>query len=177
MCFFNTETERMKKNLVLIGMMGCGKSTIGKIVSKKSDLKFIDTDELIENQERMKIKEIFKKKGESYFRQVEEKIVAKVLKLNRHVIALGGGAFINSKIRKEISKNSISFWLNWKDDILIHRIKNNKKRPKVTELSLEELKILIISRSKIYIKADFRINCDNLDKFQITKKILEHYEK
>ena len=167
----------MKKNLVLIGMMGCGKSTIGKIVSKKSDLEFIDTDELIENQERMKIKEIFEKKGESYFRQVEEKIVAKVLKLNRHVIALGGGAFINSKIRKEISKNSISFWLNWTDDILIHRIKNNKKRPKVTELSLEELKILIISRSKIYIKADFRINCDNLDKFQITKKILEHYEK
>ena len=95
----------MKKNLVLIGMMGCGKSTIGKIVSKKSDLKFIDTDELIEIQERMKIKEIFKKKGEIYFRQVEEKIVAKVLKLNRHVIALGGGAFINSKIRKEISKN------------------------------------------------------------------------
>ena len=108
---------------------------------------------------------------------MEEKIVAKVLKLNGYVIALGGGAFINPKIRKEISKNSFSFWLNWKDDILINRIKNNKKRPKVTALSSEELKALIISRSKIYIKADFRINCDNLDKFQITKKILENYEK
>ena len=166
----------MKKNLVLIGMMGCGKSTIGKIISKNIGLEFIDTDELIENQEKMKIKNIFKNKGEVFFRQVEEKMVSKVMKLNGSVIAIGGGAFINPKIRKEISKNSISFWLNWKDDVLINRIKNNKKRPKVTGLSLQKLRKLIISRSKIYIKADFKINCDNLDKFQITKNIIEYYE-
>ena len=92
MCFFNTETERMKKNLVLVGMMGSGKSTIGKVISRKSGLKFIDTDELIEIQEKMKIREIFKNKGEDFFRQIEEKIILKVMKLNGYVIAVGGGA-------------------------------------------------------------------------------------
>ena len=99
------------------------------------------------------------------------------MKQNGYVIAVGGGAFINSKVRKEINKNGISFWLNWKEDVLIKRIKYNKKRPKVTGLTLQELRKLIISRSKIYIKADFKINCDKLDKFQITKTILEFYEK
>ena len=177
MCFFNTETERMKKNLVLVGMMGSGKSTIGKVISRKSGLEFIDTDELIEIQEKMKIKEIFKNKGEDFFRQIEEKIILKVMKLNGYVIAVGGGAFINPKVRKEINKNGISFWLNWKEDVLIKRIRYNKKRPKVAELTLQELRKLIVSRSKIYIKADFKINCDKLDKFQITKNILEFYEK
>ena len=109
----------MKKNLVLVGMMGSGKSTIGKVISRKSGLKFIDTDELIEIQEKMKIREIFKNKGEDFFRQIEEKIILKVMKLNGHVIAVGGGAFINPKVRKEINRNGISFWLNWKEDLLI----------------------------------------------------------
>tara|TARA_Y100001980_G_C14389866_1_gene189314 strand:- start:77 stop:580 length:504 start_codon:yes stop_codon:yes gene_type:complete len=167
----------MKKNLVLVGMMGSGKSTIGKLISRESGLEFIDTDELIEIHEKMEIKEIFKNKGEDFFRRIEEKIILKVMKQNGYVIAVGGGAFINSKVRKEINKNGISFWLNWKEDVLIKRIKYNKKRPKVTGLTLQELRKLIISRSKIYIKADFKINCDKLDKFQITKTILEFYEK
>ena len=100
----------MKKNLVLVGMMGSGKSTIGKVISRKSGLKFIDTDELIEIQEKMKIREIFKNKGEDFFRQIEEKIILKVMKLNGYVIAVGGGAFINPKVRKEINKKSILFF-------------------------------------------------------------------
>ena len=91
-------------------------------------------------------------------------------------VAVGGGSFINPKVRKEINKG-VSFWLNWKEDVLIKRIRYNKKRPKVAELTLQELRNLIVSRSKIYIKADFKINCDKLDKFQITKNILEFYEK
>ena len=107
----------MKKNLVLIGMMGSGKSTVGKEISKKSALKFKDIDKLIETHEKMKIRDIFDKKGEKFFRSIEEKIVLQTIKLPSQVIALGGGSFINVKIRSEIFKSNISFGVLKKDRI------------------------------------------------------------
>ena len=166
----------MKKNLVLIGMMGSGKSTIGKEISKKSSLKFQDTDQLIESHEKMKIREIFDQKGENFFRSLEEKIVLKNLKISGQVLALGGGSFINKKIRSEVLKNSVSFWLNWKNDVILKRIKSSKKRPKLDFLNDKDILKLINLRAKIYFKADCKINCDNLNKFQIAKKILKIYE-
>ena len=91
-----------KKNLVLIGMMGAGKSTIGTILADKLKFKFIDTDYEIEKNERNTIKKIFDHRGEKYFRDVEEKIVLEKLKSNNCVVALGGGSFLNPKIRKNI---------------------------------------------------------------------------
>ncbi len=166
----------MKKNLVLIGMMGSGKSTIGKEISKKSSLKFKDTDQLIESHEKMKIREIFDQKGEDFFRSLEEKIVLKNLKISGQVVALGGGSFINKNIRSEVLKNSVSFWLNWKNDVILKRIKSSKKRPKLDFLNDKDILKLINLRAKIYFKADCKINCDNINKFQIAKKILKIYE-
>jgi len=166
----------MKKNLVLIGMMGSGKSTIGKEISKKSSLKFKDTDQLIESHEKMKIREIFDQKGEGFFRSLEEKIVLKNLKISGQVVALGGGSFINKKIRSEVLNNSVSFWLNWKNDVILKRIKSSKKRPKLDFLNDKDILKLINLRARIYFKADCKINCDNLNKFQIAKKILKIYE-
>ena len=83
----------MNKNLVLTGMMGVGKSTIGKKLAKKLKFKFIDIDFIIEKKERKKIDEIFKTKGEKYFRKIEEKITLKFLDRERQVISLGGGSF------------------------------------------------------------------------------------
>ena len=97
----------MKKNLILLGMMAVGKSTIAKIVAKKLSLRFIDTDENIENNNAMKIKDIFEKKGEKFFRAEEEKEVLKCLKRENCIIALGGGAFLNKKIRDNILENDI----------------------------------------------------------------------
>ena len=119
----------MKKNLVLLGMMSVGKTTIGKIVAKKQDLEFIDTDTSIETRCSMRVYEIFKKKGEKFFRSEEEKVVLKSLKKKGCVIALGGGAFINKSIRNEVLKNAISVWLNIDLKTLNTRIKWNKKRP------------------------------------------------
>ena len=166
----------MNKNLVLIGMMGSGKSTIGKEISKKSSLKFKDIDQLIENSEKMKVRDIFDQKGEDFFRVVEEKIVLKTIKLPGQVIALGGGSFLNKKIRFEVLKNSISFWLNWKNDVILDRISNSRKRPKLDFLNKKDIINLINLRSKMYLKADYKINCDSLNKIQITKKILKIYE-
>ena len=105
-------------------MMGVGKSTIGKILAKKLKLKFIDIDKLIEKKENSTIKEIFKNKGENYFRKVEKQITLEELKKRNLVIALGGGAFVNHSIRKEIKNSAISFWLDLNIKSIISRLIN-----------------------------------------------------
>ena len=119
----------LNKNIVLIGMMGSGKSTIGYLLSKSINLDFIDVDKIIEKETGVKIYNIFEKKGELYFRNLEEKITLRLLKSKRKIISLGGGGFINKNIRKEVLNNNLSFWLNWKNSTLIKRVKKSKKRP------------------------------------------------
>ena len=164
------------KNLVFLGMMGSGKSSIGKLVSSKLKIPFIDIDNLIEEQTGMTISEIFKTGGEDYFRNLEEKITIKSLKHKNVVISLGGGGFVNKKIRKDVLKNHFSFWLNWDDLILIRRIKGSKKRPIASKSTEHEIKVIINKRKKIYSKADFKINCNKLTKSEIVKTIIKTYE-
>ena len=167
---------KSKKNLVLLGMMGSGKSTIGLLLSKKLNIKFIDVDHEIENNMGMKINDIFIQKSEKYFRNLEEKITLKLLNSSNNVIALGGGGFINDRIRKEILKNNLSFWLYLNNDTLLDRIKKNNKRPIASKLSNSELIDLITRREKIYTKAHFKINCNKLKKTEIVTKIIKLYE-
>ena len=164
------------KNLVFLGMMGSGKSSIGNLVSKRLDIPFIDIDNLIVTNTGMSISEIFEKKGEGYFRDLEEKFTLKSLKRIKNVVALGGGGFINTKIRKEILANHFSFWLNWNESILIKRIKNSKKRPLAFKSTDHQIRIIIKDRSKIYSNAQFKINCNKLTKAEIVKKIIKIYE-
>ena len=166
----------LNKNLVFLGMMGSGKSSIGNLVSKKLNLPFTDIDSLIVENTGMSISEIFEKKGEDYFRNLEEKITLKSLKKIKNVISLGGGGFINTKIKKEILANHFSFWLNWDESILIKRIKDSKKRPLAFKSTDQEIRAIIKSRSKIYSNAQFKINCNNLTKTEIVKKIIKIYE-
>jgi len=165
-----------KKNLVFLGMMGSGKSSIGYLVSKKLNVKFIDIDNLIETEARMSISNIFEKKGEEYFRNLEEKISLKNLKNINNVISLGGGGFINYKIRKEVIASHLSFWLNWDESVLLRRIKGSKNRPLVFRSTDQEIKQLIKKRSKVYSKAKFKINCNKLTKTEIVKRIIKIYE-
>ena len=144
---------KSKENLVFLGMMGSGKSSIGSLVAKKLKLNFVDIDKEIEKNLNITIKKIFEDKGENYFRKIEEQTTLKKLKLSSTVISLGGGAFINNNIRKEILKNHLSFWLNWDDKTLLNRIKNSKKRPLAINATDTELIDLIKKRSNIYSKA------------------------
>ncbi len=164
------------KNIVFLGMMGSGKSSIGNLVSKKLNIPFIDIDYLIEEHAGMSISEIFKNNGEDYFRNLEEKITLKALKNNKSVIALGGGGFINDKIRKDILLKHFSFWLDWDESILLKRIRGNKKRPLAFKSTDKEIKAIIKKRTKIYSKAQFRINCNKLTKTEIINKIIKIYE-
>jgi len=167
---------KSKENIVFLGMMGSGKTSIGKLVSKKLELDFFDTDYYIEKKLDMKISKIFTIRGEKFFREFEEKITLDILKKKNIVVALGGGAFLNKNIRKEILANHLSFWLNYDSKIIINRIKNSSKRPLAYNSTIGELTNLIGKRSNIYSKALYKVNCDGLTKNQVTEKILKTYE-
>ena len=168
----------MKKNLILLGMMAVGKTTIGKIVAKKQKFKFIDTDLKIEEKNSMTITEIFKKRGEKFFRLEEERIVLNALEKDDHVIALGGGSFINKLIRERIQKNAISFWLDLNIKTLISRVSWNKKRPLLDKDSYKKTMLNLYNKRKnIYKQAHHKIICDKMSKGAIVKKIIKLYEK
>ena len=168
----------VKKNLVLLGMMAVGKSTLGKIVAKKQDLIFIDTDLNIEKKYTMKISEIFKNKGEKFFRILEEREVLESLKKSKCVIALGGGAFMKKTVRDRILKDSVSIWLDVNLKTLNKRVNWNKKRPLINkEDSQIKINQLYAERKNIYKMANYRINCNNLSKEDIANKIITFYEK
>ena len=167
----------MKKSLVLTGMMGVGKSTIGRLIAKRLKVKFIDVDKVIERRERKSIKRIFDDNGETYFRKLEEKITLKILKNREAIIALGGGAFMNNNIREKVLTSCTSIWLKVNLDKLIKRYKKNDRRPLLARKKLDsEVKKIYRSRKKTYSLADFKINCDSMDKSEIVQKILNSYE-
>ena len=167
---------KSKENIVFLGMMGVGKTSIGFLVSKKLNLSFLDIDQLIEKELGMKISKVFETRGEKYFREIEEKITLKSLKLKKIVISLGGGAFLNKNIRDEILNNHSSYWLKLNPKILIKRLRNNSKRPIAFKLTNNELIDLTKKRSNIYSKALYKIDCGNRKKNEIVNEILDIYE-
>tara|TARA_B100000029_G_scaffold324335_1_gene316759 strand:- start:1898 stop:2407 length:510 start_codon:yes stop_codon:yes gene_type:complete len=167
----------MSKNIVLLGMMAVGKSTLGKIVAKKLKLEFFDTDLNIEKKNSMTINQIFETKGEAFFRKEEEKEVLQVLKKKNCIIALGGGAFLNNSIRGKILKSCLSIWLETDIKTLNERLKRNNKRPLLKKNNnLDKLTKLYEERKNIYKLANYKIICDELSKLEIAKKIIEFYE-
>ena len=168
----------MKKNLVLLGMMAVGKTTLGKIVAKIQGLEFIDIDVNIEKRNSMSINEIFNKKGEKFFRTEEEKEVLNSIKKKNCVIALGGGAFVNEIIRANVLKNAISVWLDVDIDILNKRVRWNQKRPLLKEENSKKiLEKLYEKRKEFYKQANYKVTCNKLNKQDVVKKIMTLYAK
>ena len=158
-------------------MMGAGKSTIGSLLAKVLNFKFIDMDSLIEEKEKMTIKKIFANKGEAYFRNIEKKITLNNIQDSKKVIALGGGAFINPIIRNEVLLKTSSFWLDIKPDTLIKRTNKSNKRPLIDNKNLKrDIYRIYEERKDFYGLADYKINCNRLNKIQIVNKIVEIYE-
>jgi len=164
------------KNIVFLGMMGSGKTSIGSSISKKFKKNFFDTDQFIEDKLNMKITKIFREKGEIFFREQEEKVTLDLLKKKNIVLALGGGGFLNKNIRDEILTNHISFWLKCDDKTLINRIKNSTKRPLAYNASNNELSDIIKARSKYYSKAMYEVDCSGLTKNEVINTIIKIYE-
>ena len=165
-------TKIKKRNICIMGLMGSGKSIIGKDLSKKLNLEFYDSDKEIELHAKKSISSIFEEKGEVYFREIEEKICVKLLNYNNCIISLGGGSITNNKIRNVINQNSYSIYLQVKINNLVNRLISSKKRPLLNNNTnkKETLEKLYNNRRKFYEKADFVVNNDN-DKFQVLEKI------
>ena len=171
------KSSKLNKNLTLTGMMGAGKSTIGKKLAKKLKYDFFDVDDLIEIEEGTSINLIFKNKSESYFRKLENEITLDVLKKKNSVISLGGGAFLNKLIRASAKDKSVSFWLDVEITQLIKRLNRAKRRPLLYKKNISAtVKKIYLDREKIYSKADYRIKCNSLKKSEIVNKILKLYE-
>ena len=167
-----------KKNICIMGLMGSGKSIIGKDLSKNLNLKFYDTDKEIELRTNKKISEIFKEEGESYFRDIEEKVCIEILNINNCVVSLGGGSIISKKTRKIIKNNSYSIYLQVNLKNLQNRLKFSKKRPLLNKNlnNSEILKNILKDRQKYYEKADLIINNDG-DRSQSLKEIKSQLSK
>ena len=165
-------SEINKKNICIMGLMGSGKTIIGKDLSKYLNLNFYDTDKEIELKTNKKISEIFEEKGELYFRDIEEKVCIEILSNDNCVISLGGGSIISKKIRKIIKKNSYSIYLQVTLNNLLNRLKFSRKRPLLNNNSnkSEIMRKLLKDRQKYYEKADLIIK-NNGDKFQTLNQI------
>ena len=170
---------KIKKKIVLIGMMGSGKSTIGALLSKKMNMNFIDVDSKIEKIEKQTVSQIFKLKGEKYFREIEVRTILSLLnsKEKELVLSLGGGSFLDEKVRKNVKNNSLSFWLNWKPSIIIKRIRKSAKRPLIQGLDNHEIEKMMLDRNKYYAKSNFKIDCDNHKKNEIVDRIVSILKK
>jgi shikimate kinase len=147
------------RSIVLVGMMGAGKSSIGRRLAKKLDLPFVDADAEIELAAGMPITDIFDHHGEAYFRSGEARVIARLLDQGRQVLATGGGAFMNPGTRALIAGKGISVWLRAEPDILLRRIKRRSDRPLLRTTDPEAtLKRLIEERYPVYTEADVTIH-------------------
>ncbi len=158
-------------------MMGSGKTTVGKTLSKFLKLKMVDTDKIIEKKCGIKIKRIFEKYGEKYFRKKEEVIILKILSSNKPcVIALGGGAFLNKKLQKIILKKTISIWLDASLKLIYNRCRKSNTRPLLNNNNVKDLKKeineILKLRKPVYSKAQFKITSNKTPKM-LSKEILK----
>jgi shikimate kinase len=146
------------KPIVLVGMMGVGKTTIGRRVAAKLSRQFLDSDEEIEKAAQMSIPEIFEQRGEGEFRAGETRVIARVLKDNDIVLATGGGAFVNAETRALVKEGAVSVWLKANADILFERVSRRSNRPLLkTANPRATLEKLIEERYPIYAEADITV--------------------
>jgi shikimate kinase/3-dehydroquinate synthase len=146
------------RSVVLVGMMGAGKTSVGKRLAAKLGLPFVDADAEIEAGAQLTISEIFERFGEAYFREGERKVIARLLKSGPLVLATGGGAFMNPTTRDNIARHGLSIWLKPSFDILLARVRKKSNRPLLKTADPEQtLRRLLQERSPAYALADFTI--------------------
>ena len=147
-----------RRSIVLVGMMGSGKSSIGRRLAARLALPFVDADAEIEKAANMTIAEIFANQGEAYFRAGEARVIARLLEGGPQVLATGGGAFMNPETRAAIRAKGVSIWLKAPPDVLIKRIKRRSDRPLLAnDDPLETLNRLIEERYPVYAEADVTV--------------------
>jgi len=162
-----------QRSIVLVGMMGAGKSSVGRRLAARLDIPFMDADTQIEEAAHMTIPDIFDRFGEGEFRALERRVIARRLDQGPQVLATGGGAFINPDTRSAIRRNGISLWLNADLDVLLRRVKRRSDRPLLkTGDPGETLKRLMEERYPVYAEADIIIHSRDVPHDKIVDEIV-----
>lgn len=161
------------KNIVLIGFMGAGKSSVGRALSEALHMQYISTDDIIEEQEKMKIVEIFKTKGEKYFREREKEVIKEVSNMKGCIIATGGGSVLNWENVEHLKKGGEIFFLKAKPEVIYERIKDDKGRPLLNVADpISTIKRILKARIALYRKAaDYTIDTSALSIDEVVEKI------
>ena len=167
-------TNIIKKPIIIVGMMGVGKSTIGKILAKSLNREFYDIDDAIEKKYNMKIYEIFKDYGEKKFRDIEYKEIKSIKKNCNAIIATGGGAFTNKRNISILNMIGLTLWLDASPLIIIERLKKNaSNRPLLKKVNIDTyINNLLIKRNPFYAKANLTIVSNKISKNEIKDKAL-----
>lgn len=153
------------KPIVFVGMMGTGKSTIGKKIANKFNLKFYDSDKIIEEREGLSILDIFDYKGEDYFREIESKTIEELLSYGTIVLSTGGGSFLIDSVRELIKDKALSVWLDSSPAAIYERVSRKKTRPLLmgTNNNIENITKMVTDRAPIYSQADIRLETQDME--------------
>lgn len=162
-----------RRNIVFVGLMGAGKSAVGRMVAQQLRVPFIDTDVEIERVSRMTISELFATYGEEEFRALETRVIKRLLRGGPKVISTGGGAFINDNTRRHIARGGISLWLKADLEVLWERVNKRDHRPLLkTENPKATLAALMEKRYPIYAEANLTIESRDVRKEIIVTEVL-----
>ena len=165
------------KTIVLVGLMGAGKTSVGRLLAKRLDLEFIDADDEIEQAAQCSIEQIFESRGEAEFRDGERRVIARLLTGPTHVLATGGGAFMRKETRDAIRGRGISVWLRADLDLLLRRVSRRKNRPLLrNENPRQTLEKLMEERYPVYAEADIVVDSGDRPPGTIVDNVIESIE-
>jgi shikimate kinase len=161
------------RSIVLVGMMGAGKTSVGKRLAIRLGLPFVDADQAIEEAANKSIPEIFAEHGEAYFRDGERRVIARLLREGRQVLATGGGAYVNAETRAAIGAAGLSVWLRAEPEVLYERVKRRSNRPLLQTADPEgTLRRLVAERYPIYALADLTIESRDVPHDVVVEDVL-----
>jgi shikimate kinase len=162
------------RNLILVGLMGAGKSSVGRLLAQQLGIPFVDSDTEIERVSRMTITELFAAYGEDEFRALESRVIKRLLKGGPRVVSTGGGAFINDRTRRHIKRGGVSIWLKADLDVLWDRVNKRDTRPLLkTENPKQTLENLMNARYPIYAEADLTVLSRDVRKEVMADEVLK----
>lgn len=151
---------RLNKTVVLVGMMGAGKTAVGRAVAARLGVPFLDSDAEIEAAANLSVPEIFQRDGEAFFRKRESEVIARLLRQERCILSTGGGAFLADSNREMISRDGVSLWLNADLPLLWQRVRHKESRPLLrTPNPYATLAEIYRARVPVYEKADISVTC------------------
>lgn len=165
-------------NIVLIGFMGVGKTTIGRRTSTKLGIDFYDTDDYVKKCEKMSIDEIIRKKGQKYFEGAQRFAVTNLVDYRNCLISTGGNTVCDEYNKELLKKDSLTVWLRAKAETIYENTKNSRnKRPEITGATLEEIEKLVAEKEKFYKDSDIIIDVDDKEIDEISDIIVKEYTK